>query len=97
TAKLIDEEIRRLIQEGEAKARQILHEKIDALHAVAQALLDYETITGDEVAAILRGEKIVRRDDDSSKGAPASAVPTAGRPRPREEPDAGGMEPQPQT
>ncbi|HRQ27188.1 ATP-dependent zinc metalloprotease FtsH [Hyphomicrobium sp.] len=98
TAKLIDEEIRNLVQAGEDKARKILTENVDKLHAVAQALLDYETISGEEVSAILRGEKIVRKDDDSSKGAQSSAVPTAGRARPRDEPDpgVGGMEPQPQ-
>jgi cell division protease FtsH len=96
TAKLIDEEIRSLINIGEEKARTILSEKLDVLHAVAQALLEYETLNGEEVATILRGEKIVRRsDDDSSKGSLGSAVPTTGRQRPREEPGAGGMEPQP--
>ena len=40
---------------------------------------------------------IIRRDDDSSKGSTGPAVPTAGRSRPREEPGAGGMEPQPQS
>ena len=48
------------------------------------------------LAAIMRGETIVRRDDDSSKGSTGPAVPTAGRARPRDEPDTGGMEPQPQ-
>ena len=84
-----------LIHAGEEKAKEILTENIDKLHAVAKALLDFETITGAEVAAIMRGENIVRRDDDSSKGPTGPAVPTAGRSRPREEPGAGGMEPQP--
>jgi cell division protease FtsH len=98
TAKLIDEEMRALITTGEETARRILTEKIDVLHAVAQALLEYETISGDEVQALMRGDKIVRNnDDDGNKGPVGSAVPTAGRPsKPREEPDAGGMAPQPQ-
>ncbi len=96
TAKLIDEEIRSLIHAGEAKAKQILTDNIDKLHAVAKALLDFETISGEEVATIMRGENIIRRDDDGSKGSAGPAVPTAGRTRPREEPGAGGMEPQPQ-
>jgi cell division protease FtsH len=96
TAKLIDEEIRRLIHDGEAKAKSILTENLDKLHAVAQGLLDLETISGDEVKAIMAGEKIIRRDDDSSKGSTGPAVPNAGRTRPREEPGTGGMEPQPQ-
>ena len=98
TAKLIDEEIRSLIQAGEATARRILTEKVDKLHAVAKALLDLETISGEEVQAVMRGDDIVRKsDDDGSKGPAGSTVPSAGRsPRPREEPGAGGMEPQPQ-
>jgi cell division protease FtsH len=97
TAKLIDEEIRGLITAGENKARTILTEKIDALHRVAKGLLEYETLSGEEVQALVRGETIVRRDDnDGSKGPASSAVPSAGRSRPREEPDAGGMAPQPQ-
>ncbi len=84
TAKLIDEEIRALIQAGEEKARSILREKIDALHAVAKALLDFETISGEEVQAVMRGEKIERRDDDNSKSSAISAVPPSGRARPRE-------------
>jgi cell division protease FtsH len=98
TAKLIDQEIRSLITNGEQKARQILHDNIDALHRVAKGLLEYETLSGEEVQALLRGESIVRRDDnDGSKGTAGSAVPTAGRSKPREEPDAGGMAPQPGT
>ncbi len=97
TAKLIDQEIRGLITAGEQKAREILHGNIEALHRVAKGLLEYETLSGDEVQALVRGESVVRRDDnDGSKGTAASAVPTAGRSKPREEPDAGGMAPQPQ-
>jgi cell division protease FtsH len=97
TAKLIDQEIRNLITTGEQKAREILHDKIDALHRVAKGLLEFETLSGEEVKALMRGENIVRRDDnDGSKGTAGTAVPTAGRSKPREEPDAGGMAPQPQ-
>src|SRR5260221_395321 len=60
TAKLIDEEIRRIIDEGEATARQILTERIDELHAIAKGLLEYETLSGDEVRAIIKGESITR-------------------------------------
>ncbi|MDO9384384.1 MAG: ATP-dependent zinc metalloprotease FtsH [Hyphomicrobiaceae bacterium] len=95
TARLIDEEIRALITTGEETARRVLTEKIDVLHAVAAALLEYETLNGEEVATIMRGDKIVRRnDDDGSKGNLGSAVPTTGRPRFRDE-GSGGMEPQP--
>jgi len=98
TARLIDQEIRRIVTEGEKKAWEILSSHRKELEAITQALMEFETITGEECLAVMRGEKIVRRDDDEDKKGPVgSAVPAAGRIRPREEPDApGGMEPQPQ-
>jgi cell division protease FtsH len=78
TAKLIDEEIRRLIEEAENKARSILTDRIDDLHKIAHALLEYETLTGEEVKAILRGETIVR-SEDSGTPPPAKAAPTGKR------------------
>jgi len=95
TAQLVDSEIRSLIEGGEQTARRILHERIDDLHSLANALLEYETLSGDEVAAIFRGEKIVREapDEPQTPSTPSSSVPTAGRPR---GPDNGiGVEPQP--
>jgi cell division protease FtsH len=94
TAKLIDEEIRRFVDEGYAKARQILTDKLDELHIIGRALLEYETLTGDEIKALLRGEKIVREapEDTQTPKPPASSVPSAGRPRGGE----GGLKPEPQ-
>jgi cell division protease FtsH len=99
TAKLIDEEIRGLIQTGEETARRILAEKTEQLHTLAKALLEYETLSGEEVMTVMRGEKIIRKsDDEESKGPTDSAVPVAGRQRPpRGETGSGGLEPQPQT
>ena len=99
TANLIDEEVRRIVTTGEAKAWEVLTKHKNELEAMAQALMEYETISGEECAALMRGEKIVRRSDDESPrgGYTGSAVPTTGRaPRPRGEP-SGGMEPQPQS
>ncbi|MCB1527460.1 MAG: ATP-dependent zinc metalloprotease FtsH [Hyphomicrobiaceae bacterium] len=98
TAKLIDEEVRRIVMAGYNTAWDVLSEHRDGLEAITQALMEYETITGDECQTLMRGEKIVRpSDDDETKGPIGSAVPVAGRaPKPpREEPDPGGMEPQP--
>ncbi|MDD5586369.1 MAG: ATP-dependent zinc metalloprotease FtsH [Alphaproteobacteria bacterium] len=77
TARLIDEEIRRLIEESEAKARTILTEHLGDLHMVAAALLEHETLTGDDVAALLRGEKIERRE--SAPPAPKAAAGAEGK------------------
>jgi cell division protease FtsH len=73
TAELIDSEVRRLIEEAEVKARKVLTNRMDDLHKLAKALLEYETLSGDEVNALLRGEKI--RNDDGS--VPPAAKPTA--------------------
>ncbi len=99
TARLIDEEVRRIVTTGEQRAWEILTERRQELEAITQALMEYETITGSEVEALMRGEKIVREsDDDRTDGPVGSAVPSAGTPvTPRQEPDpdSGGMEPQP--
>ena len=99
TAKLIDEEIRRIVTEGEKKAREVLFANRDKLEAITQALMEYETINGEEVHGLMRGEKIVRAiDDEETKGPAGPAVPAAGKMRPpRPEPGTGGLEPQPQT
>jgi cell division protease FtsH len=99
TAQKIDAEVRRLVSQGYEDARTILTEKRQQLEAVAQALLEFETLTGDEIKGLMAGNPIVRpADDDGSKGsAGGSAVPSTGRSvRPRSEP-SGGMEPQPQS
>jgi cell division protease FtsH len=99
TAKLIDEEIRRIVTAGEAKAREVLAAHRTELEAITQALMEFETVNGEEVKTLLRGEKIVRAaDDDGPVETASSAVPSTGsRARPRGEPDTGGMEPQPQS
>jgi cell division protease FtsH len=99
TAKLIDEEIRKLIDEAESKAREVLTTHIDDLHKLAKALLEYETLTGEEVRALLRGEPIHRENpSDTAPDEPSvpTSVPTAGKPKdgPRKRP--GGMAPEPQ-
>ena len=89
TAQMIDDEIRRLIEKGEATARRILTEHMDELKKISEALLEYETLSGDEVAALLRGEGIDRKDQAArppSADAPPStrraSVPTAAGPKP---------------
>jgi cell division protease FtsH len=91
TAQVIDEEIRRLIDEAGAMARKILTEKLDQLHVLANGLLEYESLTGDEIAALLRGESIFRPEDEVPKDAGSvSPIPSSGAKK------AGGLEPEPQ-
>jgi len=96
TARLIDEEVRRLIDDAEDVARGILHQRRDHLEVLAEALLEYETLSGDEVRALLRGEAVVRpdpREEPRDSGRRAS-VPTSGK-RSGKEP-RGGFEAEPQ-
>jgi cell division protease FtsH len=99
TARLIDEEVRRIVTAGERKAREVLTANRDKLETITQALMEYETVSGEEVNALMRGEKIVRTSDDEDTRSPAGpAVPAAGKSRPpRPEPGRGGLEPFPQT
>jgi cell division protease FtsH len=99
TAKLIDEEIRRIIEEAESNAREVLIAHMQGLHDVTKGLLEYETLSGEEIKAILRGETISRSDEsgkDSRTGG-RSSVPSSGKPASESGKDSpGGLEPEPQ-
>jgi len=99
TQQLIDDEVRRLIDEANNKAREILTQHHDGWVAVAEGLLEYETLSGDEIRALIRGEKLVRGTGDDAPPTRGSAVPKTGvrkeGKKGGEEPEA-GMEPQPQ-
>jgi cell division protease FtsH len=96
TAQKIDSEIRRIIDECYQRAYGILSSRINDLHTVAKGLLEYETLTGDEIKGLLVGKPPVRESADEPPSTKASAVPsTKGKPKAAGEPDA-GMEPQPQ-
>jgi len=95
TARKIDAEIRRLVEEGLDEARRILTEQRADLEKLAQGLLEYETLSGDEIRGLLAGKPPVRDSGDESPSAKSSAVPvTKGRPKAGDQP--GGLEPQPQ-
>ncbi len=95
TVQKIDSEIRRLVEEGYNEATKILTEKREDLEALAKGLLEFETLTGDEIIDLLKGKKPNRESVLEPSTPRASAVPPAGKPRPRPDPDT-GMEPQPQ-
>jgi len=80
TAGVIDSEIKRLVQEGYDRAKHVLTTNLAELHTVAQGLLEYEMLSGDEIKALLRGEKIVRNDPDDGEAmaaVPSTSVPSA--------------------
>ncbi|MES2196846.1 MAG: ATP-dependent zinc metalloprotease FtsH [Pseudomonadota bacterium] len=95
TVQKIDTEIRRLVEEGYNEATRILTEKRADLEALAKGLLEFETLSGDEIQDLLKGKKPNRESVLEPTTPRTSAVPPAGKPRPRPDPDA-GLEPQPQ-
>src|SRR4029450_13805513 len=100
TQTIVDEEIHRIVDEAFEEARKIISEHIDDLHTIAHGLLEYETLSGDEIKDLLKGKPPVREftAETTTRPGPASAVPAAGRGKkapPEPEPDAGGLEPQP--
>ena len=56
TAHVIDEEIRNIVDRNYARSEQILKDNIDILHAMSDALMKYETIDKDQIAALMKGE-----------------------------------------
>ncbi|MCW2315014.1 cell division protease FtsH [Rhodoblastus acidophilus] len=79
TSQKIDSEVRRLVEAGQAEARRIITEKRDNLEALAKGLLEYETLSGDEIRNLLDGIPPVRENDDTPAAPRRSAVPAAGK------------------
>ena len=80
TQRVIDAEVRRIVDEGYETAKKILTDHIDELHTIAKGLLEYETLSGDEIQNLLKGEPPVRDRGEAPKPAegPTSAVPVTG-------------------
>ena len=95
TAQKIDSEVRRLVEDGLNDARRILTEKQHELEALARGLLEYETLSGEEIRNLLDGQPPVRDTGDTVTPSRGSAVPTTRPGRPRE--SDGGLVPQPQS
>tara|TARA_A200000113_G_C8859417_1_gene352831 strand:+ start:156 stop:2054 length:1899 start_codon:yes stop_codon:yes gene_type:complete len=79
TSSAIESEVRRFVDEGYMKAKAILTENLDDLHKLAKALIEYESLTGDEIRDLLAGKPIIRdydrkSDDDTP---PRSSVPSS--------------------
>jgi cell division protease FtsH len=83
TAQKIDAEIRKIIDTTYQRAHEILTERINDLHVLARGLLEYETLSGDEIIALLKGIPPVRTpfDEPEPTRGTGPSVPTAGRPR----------------
>ena len=89
TVQKIDSEIRRLVEEGYKQATKILTDKRADLETLAKGLLEYETLTGEEIQDLLKGKKPNRESVLEPTAPRTSAVPPAGKPRP----ETGYLEP----
>ena len=99
TKELIEDEVKNLIEEGYQTAVSILSKKKKEFERLAQGLLEYETLTGEEIGKVIKGQKLGDNDDDetpSAKSKPSVAeVPkTVRKPRKPRDP---GLEPEPNT
>jgi len=92
TAQSVDEEIRGVIDAAYADAKLVLTENIEELHTLAKALLEYETLSGDEIQSVLRGEAITR-DGNERTASSKPAAPAGGRRA--SVPVSGGTDPEP--
>ncbi|MEM6900773.1 MAG: ATP-dependent zinc metalloprotease FtsH [Pseudomonadota bacterium] len=82
TSKVIEQEVRDLVQEGMDTALNILKEYDKEWTAIAEGLLEYETLNGDEIVTLANGGTIDRPDSDDDMG-PTSAVPVIGKRKPK--------------
>ncbi|MEX0350440.1 MAG: ATP-dependent zinc metalloprotease FtsH [Paracoccaceae bacterium] len=99
TKELIEEEVKRLIQEGYEQAHQILTDKGEEWERLAQGLLEYETLTGEEIERVMRGDPPTSEDDegDTPDQGSAPSVTAIPKTKPKSTPPEGGMEPEPTT
>ena len=79
TAKKVDSEIRKIVDQGYDRARKVLTEKIDDLHKLAKALLTYETLSGEEIENLINkniypADKQDLKVDDDDKGSALSSM-----------------------
>jgi len=97
TAREIDGEIKALIDDAYRRAHTLLIEHIDELHNIANALLEHETLSGEDIRMVMRGEKIERIvvDEPAQDGRRASVPQTARRPGSDSLPPGGGLDPTP--
>ncbi|SMC80983.1 ATP-dependent zinc metalloprotease FtsH [Primorskyibacter flagellatus] len=97
TKELIEEEVKRFIGEAYDCAYKILTDKKEEWDRLAQGLLEYETLTGDEIKRVIRGEPPQSNDDDS--GTPEAedkpSVTAIPKTKAKAKPDDSGLEPEP--
>ena len=95
TARLIDSEIRNIVDSCYNLAKKILNDKKDDLHKLAKGLIEYETLTGDEITSLLKDGVVNRPDPEEEIKNAGASVPKSGKAtKPNLSP---GLKPKPQT
>ena len=98
TQKIIDDKVKEIIDTGYETAKRILTEKADELERLAQGLLEYETLTGNEITKVIAGEPLNRGDDaDDTPPSGGSSVTAIPKTKPKKPKSDGGLEPEPTT
>jgi cell division protease FtsH len=94
TAREIEAEVKMFIDNAYIRTKQILTENIEELHRLARGLLEHETLSGEEIRQVMRGEPVIKKivDEPAPENRRAS-VPNSGRPVP---PGPGNLGPAPQ-
>jgi cell division protease FtsH len=97
TAQLVDAEVKRVITNAYDRAKAVLSENLELLHTIAQALLERETLTAEDIRMIARGEKLPPRTSGLPPVPPpaTTAIPTPVHEPRRNPPLLGGPEPSP--
>ena len=97
TKKVIEAEVKEIIDQGYNTARQVLLDRADDFERLAKGLLEYETLTGDEIRKVIAGEALDSGNDappSQGTGTPSIASIPKTKPRVRKKPEA-GLEPEP--
>ena len=79
TARMIDEEISRIVRDAQRISEEILRKDIDLLNRLAKELLKYETVTSDDLDKIIKGQKLTRRINGQSRQKPRKRTPGKSR------------------
>jgi len=95
TKELIEDEVKKLIDEGYETARRILIEKAEDFERLAKGLLEYETLTGDEIRKVIAGESLGGDDDADKPASGGGTTSIAAIPKTKPKTPKAGPEPEP--
>ncbi|WP_433988749.1 ATP-dependent zinc metalloprotease FtsH (plasmid) [Pseudoseohaeicola sp. NH-UV-7] len=98
TKEMIEEEVKSFIAEGYENAYKIIEENSEEFERLAQGLLEYETLTGEEIKRVMRGEPPQAGPDEDDKPDSGSAPSVTAIPKAKKRkkpPSDGGLEPEP--